>query len=110
MILAGRPGIEVVAVADPMESGRLRAARECGAPRSYADWRELLERERPDLVCIAPRHCDQHAEIATTCLKFGAHRYIEKPFVHTCQEGDAVLAAADRQRRRGGARAGISWI
>ncbi|MCW5558918.1 MAG: Gfo/Idh/MocA family oxidoreductase, partial [Verrucomicrobiae bacterium] len=100
MIFAGRPGIELVGVADPVESGRLRMARECGAPRSYADWRELIERERPDLVSIAPRHCDQHAEMALGCLQSGAHCYVEKPFVRTCEEADAVLAEANRRQRR----------
>lgn len=99
-IFAGRPGLELVAVADPVEAGRLRMAREAGALRSYADWRELLQRERPDLVSIAPRHCDQHAEMALGCLQAGAHCYIEKPLVRTCAEADAVLAEAGRQKRR----------
>ncbi|MBN8248138.1 MAG: Gfo/Idh/MocA family oxidoreductase, partial [Verrucomicrobia bacterium] len=43
---------------------------------------------------------DQHAEIALGCLKSGAHCYIEKPLVRTCQEADAVRAEAERRQRR----------
>ena len=99
-IFAGRPGIELVALADPVEAARERRVRETGALRAYADWRELLERERPDLVSIAMRHADQHADVALACLRAGAHCYVEKPFVMTCEEADAVLAEADRCGRR----------
>ena len=65
--------------------------------RSQAEWRELLEKERPELVCIAMRHADQHAAIALACLEAGAHLYIEKPFGRSCTETDQVLAAARRR-------------
>src|SRR5262245_58783752 len=44
------PGVEVVAVADPDEKGRGEATRRTGASRSYADFREMLAKERPGLV------------------------------------------------------------
>ncbi len=96
-VFRGRPGIEVVAVADPDEAGRGRVARIQGIARGYADWRELLERERPRLVSIGMRHADQHAEVALGCLRAGAHVYLEKPFVRSPDEGDAVLAEASRR-------------
>ncbi len=99
-IFKGRPGIELVGLADPVESGRATMAKAIGAPRVYADWRELLEKERPQLVSIAMRHADQHAEIALTCLRAGAHCYIEKPFVRSPDEADAVLADGEKRGRR----------
>src|SRR5258706_10304255 len=42
------PNVSVVGVADPDKKGRLDAARRIGAARAYADYREMLEKERPD--------------------------------------------------------------
>ncbi len=96
-IFKGRPGIELVGLADPVESGRAKIGKVIGAPRVYADWRELLDKERPQLVSIAMRHADQHAEIALACLRGGAHCYIEKPFARSPDESDAVLAEAEKR-------------
>lgn len=93
-IFVGRDGIELVGIADPDEAGRRRATKSLGAPRAYADWRELLERERPQLVSVAMRHADQHAEIALGCLQAGAHLYVEKPFTRTPLEAKVVLKEA----------------
>src|SRR5215211_7203200 len=48
------PGVTVVGLADPDEKGRAAAARRAGAVRAYADYREMLARERPNLVAIGP--------------------------------------------------------
>lgn len=96
-IFAGRAGIELVGLADPVEAGRTRTAKAIGAPRSYADWHELLEREKPQVVSLAMRHADQHAEIALDCLQAGAHLYVEKPFTRTPAEADTVLSEAGRR-------------
>jgi predicted dehydrogenase len=96
-IFANRPGIELVALADPDAGGRARTATKIGAPRSYADYRELLEKERPQLVSIAMRQSDQHHGIALAALKAGAHLYCEKPFTTTPAESDELLAEAARR-------------
>lgn len=75
-------------------------AKSLGAPRAYADWRELLERERPQLVSVAMRHADQHAEIALGCLQAGAHLYVEKPFTRTPLEAKGVLKEAQSRGLR----------
>lgn len=88
------PGVRVVAVADPVEAGRAKAAARCRAERQYADYREMLANERPNLVCVAPRWSEHHAEMALAAIAAGAHVFMEKPFTVTCAEADAVLAAA----------------
>ncbi|MGE3310031.1 MAG: Gfo/Idh/MocA family protein [Limisphaerales bacterium] len=97
-VFRGRPGVELLAVADPHPEGRASAAKRIGAPRSYADYREMLERERPQVVSIAMRHADQHAEIGLACLRAGAHVYLEKPIARTPAEADALIAEARRNR------------
>jgi predicted dehydrogenase len=84
----------LVGLADPDPAGRTAMAARIGAPRSYADYRELLDRERPELVSIAPRHADRHHEIGLACLRAGAHCYFEKPFTRTPAEADDLLREA----------------
>src|SRR5437867_12284268 len=72
VIFRDLPGVEVVALADPDAAGREAAAKRAGALRSYADYRELLEKERPQLVSVAPRWTDQHQAMALAALKAGA--------------------------------------
>ena len=99
-IFANRPNIEIVALADPDPDGRAKTAAKIGAPRSYADYRELLEKEKPNLVSIAMRQSDQHHAIALATLRAGAHIYCEKPFVTAPNESDELLAEAKKRGLR----------
>ncbi len=96
-IFSNRPNIELVALADANAEGRAKTATKIGAARQYADYRELLEKERPQLVSIAMRQADQHHAIALAALRAGAHLYCEKPFTTSPTESDELLAEADRR-------------
>ena len=50
--LDGHPQVEVVAGSSRDEGRRERFAARTGA-RTYADWRELIEREELDIVSVA---------------------------------------------------------
>jgi predicted dehydrogenase len=97
LIFNHREDVEVVAVADPDAAGRAKAAQRSGAKRTYADYREMLEREKPQLVSIAPRWTDEHFAMAKAALETGAHLFIEKPFTQTLAEADELLALARRR-------------
>lgn len=99
-IFHGLPGIEVVAVADPHEGGRAKARAASGAKRGYADYREMLEKERPALVGIGPRWSGGHHDMAMAALDAGAHLYLEKPFTLTLAEADGILRRARELDRR----------
>src|ERR1051326_1292879 len=99
-IFSKRPNIDVVALADPDAEGRAKMTAKIDAPRSYADYRELLEKERPDLVSIAMRQSDQHLAIGLAALRAGAHLYCEKPFVTAPNESDELLVEADQRGRK----------
>lgn len=90
-----RDDVDVVALADPDESGRAEHARQAGAERLYADYREMLDKERPDLVAIGPRWTIHHKEYLLACAEAGAHGIIEKPLTPDLAEADEVLAAMD---------------
>jgi len=93
---SGLEGVEVVAVADADDAGRAKAAQRIQAPRQYADYRQMLDKERPQLVCLAPRWSNQRREMALAALRAGAHLFTEKPFTATLAEADEILATADR--------------
>lgn len=88
--------VEIVAVADPVESGREQALERTGAPRGYADYREMLDREKPDFVSVCPRHLDQRADMVVAAAEAGAHIYCEKPFAKDLQDADRMVAAIER--------------
>lgn len=100
LIFAGRPGIEVVAIADPDTAGRAKAQARARAPRAYADYREMLAQERPQLVSVAPRWTAPHHAMVRAALAVGAHVYCEKPFTRTLAEADDLLAVAAPAGRR----------
>jgi predicted dehydrogenase len=67
-------------------------------PKKYKDFRELLDREKPEIAIIAtPDHW--HALITIVALKAGAHVFVEKPTGHTIQESRAMLNAARQAER-----------
>ena len=88
--------ILVVAVADPEEKGREQARQRSKALRQYAGYREMLQSEMPQLVCVAPRWSDQHLAMAKAAMAMGAHVYTEKPFTQTLAEADELLAISKR--------------
>jgi len=93
--LAHRTEVEVVGLADPDEKGRAIAAKKANAPRTYADYHEMLAKEKPDIAICGPRWNDQHVPIIKACLEAGAHVYSEKPFVQCAADGDELLKIAE---------------
>ncbi len=95
LAFAHRPDVQVVALADPDEDGRARHAAEAKAERSYADYREMLEQEKPDLVSVAPRTSIRHREYVLACAEHGCHGFLEKPIATDLAEADAMVAAVE---------------
>jgi predicted dehydrogenase len=88
------PGTELVAVADESAEGLAAAAKRLGLSRTFSDWRRMLDEVRPEIVAICMRHVDSHAEMAIAAAKSGAKGiFMEKPFVRSKAEADAVIAA-----------------
>ncbi len=62
-------------------------------PKRYSDFRELLSKEKPEIVIVAtPDHW--HPLITIAAVQQGAHVYVEKPISHTIYEGRAMVKAA----------------
>lgn len=90
--------VEVVAVADAGEDGLVQGVARTKAPRAYRDYREMLRKEKPDLVSIGPRWLDEHAGMVEAAAGAGAHIYMEKPFARDLAEADRMVQAVRRAR------------
>ena len=88
--------IDVVAVADPDDEGRGAALSRIGSGKGYRDYREMLEKERPEIVAIAPRWVDQRLDMVTAATRVGAHIMLEKPFAPNLMEADAIVQMVER--------------
>jgi UDP-N-acetylglucosamine 3-dehydrogenase len=88
----------LVAVADVSTESGARVGAQHGC-RSYTDYREMLDAERPELVTVAVPTND-HLEVAETALAAGAHILVEKPIAATLEEARALIAAAGAADRK----------
>ena len=89
---------EVVAMCDVDENQRKAAldklsSKTSDQPKRYADYREMLDREKPD-ICIVATPDHWHPLITIAAVKAGANVYVEKPIGHTVREGRAMVKAA----------------
>lgn len=96
------PNVRVAALADPVEAGRQKFGAEAKAERLYADYREMLEKEKPALVAIGPRWTKNHKEYMLACAAIGAHGLIEKPLASDLAEADAIVAAIEAKNLKWG--------
>jgi predicted dehydrogenase len=74
-----RPDCDLVAGADVRPENAAKLAAEFDIPRTYSDYRELLQKETPDLlaICTWP---GTHAEITVAAAAAGVRGVIcEKP-------------------------------
>jgi predicted dehydrogenase len=90
------PNVDVVAVADDNEAGRAAAAKRLKTRNAYADYRQMLRKERPQIVSVAPRYLDCHRDMVVACAAAGASVLLEKPLCRTLAEADEMVAACER--------------
>jgi predicted dehydrogenase len=90
--------LEFVAVADTYEDwmyqGMDIAERTGGTCNGYPTYQEMFEKEKnlDGIVIATPEHL--HFEHCSACLEAGMDIYLEKPMVHTYQEGKKLLEVA----------------
>ena len=96
--MAERSRLPVVAVADADEQGRAAALQRLDVTKGYADYRQMLDEVKPQIVSIGPRWIDQHCDMVVAAAERGVHIYLEKPFCRTLAEADQMVAACERHR------------
>jgi predicted dehydrogenase len=95
---------ELVAVSRARSELAEEFAREFGARRWYADWRELIADGEVDAVYVATP-VNLHAEQAVAALDAGKHVLCEKPMALSVAECDRMIDAA----RAGGVKLGVAY-
>ncbi|HEY3081452.1 MAG TPA: Gfo/Idh/MocA family oxidoreductase [Chloroflexota bacterium] len=115
---AEMPNVEMVAIADTVPeapeinthsaSSRAHTIRtaleEIGVKKHYDDWRELLGKERPDIV-INNSENNRHGEIVEASAAQGAHVMIEKPMAASLYEALRMARAC----QRAGVKLAVNW-
>jgi myo-inositol 2-dehydrogenase/D-chiro-inositol 1-dehydrogenase len=91
------PNARVTAICDidPNARDRAQSLAKRDSPRSYSDYRAVLDLKDVDAVFVASP-CYLHAEMAAACLNAGKYVYCEKPLGITPEQVDLVLKAASK--------------
>lgn len=89
------PGVELICAADVSEKGLATFKEKQGVARTYADFREMLVKEKANLDAISV--CTPnglHAENSIAALNAGLHVIVEKPMSMNAKEGQSMIDAA----------------
>src|SRR5687768_6890156 len=88
----------LAAVADVSAEACRVAAEEFGIRQQYADAFQAAREAEADavIVCI-PNHL--HAPVTLAALESGKHVLVEKPMALSLADAEAMVAAAERERR-----------
>ncbi len=104
--LANKERLRLVACCDPILNRAQRCAQEYrtglrsgGNIAVYADYRDMLAKEKPDICAIATES-GYHPRIAIDCLEAGAHVICEKPMALSTRDADAMIDSARRKNRK----------
>ncbi|MES2465567.1 MAG: Gfo/Idh/MocA family oxidoreductase [Armatimonadota bacterium] len=97
-LLRLREKLDLVAVVEPAESNRMRAAQAAPNAAVYASPDELFAAHSPDIVYVATLP-HLHLPVALQALAAGCHVICEKPLAPTVEECETMIAAAHRAER-----------
>jgi len=93
----GVAGENIVALCDVDKNYLDRAAAKFPAARTYADYREMIDKEAPKLDAVVVGTTDHHhAPASIRAIRAGLHVYCEKPLTHTVHESRVVAEAVKK--------------
>lgn len=90
--------VEISAVADDNPE-RLDYVKSKYSVATYSDYRDLLNKEKPDAVSIAVP-TSLHEDVSIAALESGAHILVEKPIAGNLESGEKIIACAKRCQRK----------
>lgn len=88
--------LEIIALCDLSPENTEELISKFNLPKStsqYIDYKELLEKEKPDLIAICTES-GKHGQIALDCIETGCHLIIEKPIALSLEEADKIIKKA----------------
>jgi len=87
------PEVHITAMCNRNAQRAGRIMEEYGVARHYTDYREMLDREKPDFVdVITPP--DTHVAMCRTAGELGIHVICQKPLAPSFEEAAEIVAAA----------------
>jgi UDP-N-acetylglucosamine 3-dehydrogenase len=90
------PEAEVIALCGRNQDNAIAVAEKYGISQVYADYREMLKKERLDAVLVlTPDHC--HYAMTMDSLDAGCHVLCEKPLAMTVAEAEKMLESATKK-------------
>ncbi len=91
---AAHENAEIVGISDEQPERMVDAAKKfgLGPDQVFTDYRECLEKTKPDLVVLCPA-ASKHGEWVDKVAPYGVHIIMEKPFAASLAEADAMTAA-----------------
>jgi len=92
-------GAEMVAASDINEAELKTVAERFKIPDTYANFRELLERDDIDAVDVC-LHNNLHAPVTIAALQSGKHVYCEKPMAGAYIDAKAMFDTARRSNKK----------
>jgi len=97
--IASHPKVKLVCVAE-VDANRLdRVKKKYPEAHVYADWREMLHKERGqlDAACVGtPDH--MHAPMAISAMRAGLPVYVQKPLAHDIHEVRTLMKMAREKK------------
>jgi predicted dehydrogenase len=93
------PGVEIAAVCDVYAPARAQALEIAGPDaQAYSNYREVLDRKDIDAVLIgSPDHW--HKQMLIDAVNAGKDAYVEKPIMHSIEEGMEMVRAVEGSQR-----------
>jgi D-apiose dehydrogenase len=95
------PEVEITALCNRDAAKGEALMKEYKIPRHYTDYRDMIEKEKPDFVDIITPP-ETHLEMTTFAAERGIHVICQKPLAPTLEEGKQIAAVA--------AKAGIRFM
>lgn len=91
------PDITLVAVCDIDKSKAIKCARRCVVDNIYTDYKEMLKKEKLDIVSICTP-MDSHPEIVEYASKYVKGIYCEKPIAPTLKQARKMISVCKKNK------------
>ena len=98
IVAAQRNNLEIVALCDIEMTNiqdKIKKFDLLSDTKVYADYKEMLSEEKPELVAIATES-GKHAQIALDCMDYGCNLIIEKPIALSMEDAEKIIEKANR--------------
>jgi predicted dehydrogenase len=95
-IVGAHPDVEMSGVCDT-SSFMLNAFKKFGATKTYSDYRQMIEEQKPDFVFIATP-TKYHYPVVKDALDHDIHVFCEKPFCLHHDEGQELVELAEKKK------------